>query len=165
MLVQGWSVACFALVAAPSPTYTFHIYLRSQLRIYWRYFYFLCSQHVSAPKGHLQVKYNYNGSVVISMSFPRYVSDVIVFHQKMNMFWTVKIKVTPINSQLWSQVYLKGIRIYITQQDTPQGWNSRSTNHTPFLQSIFTVLRSIKPHICSLLLRRMNRNHSSAPLL
>jgi hypothetical protein len=27
-------------------TYTSQIYLRSQLRIYWCYFYYLCSQHV-----------------------------------------------------------------------------------------------------------------------
>jgi hypothetical protein len=40
-------------------TYTFQIYLRSQLRIYWCYFYSLCSQHVSAPTGHPQEKYNY----------------------------------------------------------------------------------------------------------
>jgi hypothetical protein len=39
--------------------YLSNIYLRSQLRIYWCYFYSLCSQHVSAPIGHLQVKYNY----------------------------------------------------------------------------------------------------------
>jgi hypothetical protein len=40
-------------------TYTSQIYLRSQLRIYWCYFYSLCSQHVSVPTGHPQVKYNY----------------------------------------------------------------------------------------------------------
>jgi hypothetical protein len=40
-------------------TYTSQIYLRSQLRIYWCYFYSLCSQHVLAPTGHPQVKYNY----------------------------------------------------------------------------------------------------------
>jgi hypothetical protein len=40
-------------------TYTFEIYLRSQLRICWCYFYSLCSQHVSAPTGHLQAKYYY----------------------------------------------------------------------------------------------------------
>jgi hypothetical protein len=35
-----------------------YIYPRSQLRIYWSYF-SLSSQHVSAPSGHPQVKYNY----------------------------------------------------------------------------------------------------------
>jgi hypothetical protein len=58
-------------------TYTSQIYLRSQLRIYWCYFHSPCSQHVPAPTGHPQVKYNYityifwkshryyNGSVVL----------------------------------------------------------------------------------------------------
>jgi hypothetical protein len=35
-----------------------NIYPRSELRIYWCYF-SLSSQHISAPSGHLQVKYNY----------------------------------------------------------------------------------------------------------
>jgi hypothetical protein len=39
--------------------YIFQICLRSQLRIYWCYFYSLYSQHVSAPTGHPHVKYNY----------------------------------------------------------------------------------------------------------
>jgi hypothetical protein len=39
--------------------YLSNIYLRSQLRIHWCYFYSICSQHVSVLMGHLQVKYNY----------------------------------------------------------------------------------------------------------
>jgi hypothetical protein len=38
--------------------YLSDLYPRSQLRIYWCYF-SLSSQHVLAPSGHLQVKYNY----------------------------------------------------------------------------------------------------------
>jgi hypothetical protein len=45
----------------------------------------------------------------------KYVNDVVVFHLRMarkgrNMLWTERIKVTPINSQLRSLVYLRGIR-------------------------------------------------------
>jgi hypothetical protein len=59
------------------------IYPRSQLGIYWCYF-SLCSQHVSAPSDHPQMKHNYityisresyryyNGSVV-SQSVPYYL--------------------------------------------------------------------------------------------
>jgi hypothetical protein len=43
--------------------------LRSQLRIYWCYF-TLSSQHVSAPSGHLQVKYHY--TTYISRESNRY---------------------------------------------------------------------------------------------
>jgi hypothetical protein len=49
------------------------------------------------------------------MAFSKYVSDVVVFHLRMarrgrNMLLTERIKVTPINSQLRSLVYLRGIR-------------------------------------------------------
>jgi hypothetical protein len=35
------------------------MYLRTQLRIYWCYFFLSVHNMFSAPKGHLQVKYNY----------------------------------------------------------------------------------------------------------
>jgi hypothetical protein len=57
-------------------TYTFQIYLRSQLRIYWCYFYSLCSQHVLATAGHLQVKYNY--IAYISWESHRYYNRSVV---------------------------------------------------------------------------------------
>jgi hypothetical protein len=38
--------------------YTSQIYLQSQLRIFVVIFYSVRSQHVSAPTGHPQVKYN-----------------------------------------------------------------------------------------------------------
>jgi hypothetical protein len=44
--------------------YLSNIYQRSQLRIYWSYF-SLSSQHVSAPSGHLQVKYISNVIYII----------------------------------------------------------------------------------------------------
>jgi hypothetical protein len=70
-----------------------------------------------------------NGSVVVSMAFSKYVSDVVVFHLRMarrgrNMLWTERIKVTPINSQLRSQVYLRDIRIHNATGCTPQGYIS-----------------------------------------
>jgi hypothetical protein len=76
----------------------FKINLRSQLRIYWCYFYSLCSQHVSAPTGHPWVKYNYinyifwkshryyNGSVVLQVLTTRH-NTIIITH------WDVTTKI------------------------------------------------------------------------
>jgi hypothetical protein len=60
----------------------------------------------------------YFSSVTSRSGLSKYVSDVVVFHLRMarrgqNMLWTKRIKVTPINSQLRSQVYLRGIRILL----------------------------------------------------
>jgi hypothetical protein len=71
------------------------------------------------------------------MAFSRYVSDVIVFHLKMARRGRKRVvnrekKVTPINSQLRSQVYLKGIRIHNATGCTPQGWKTYEIIPKPF---------------------------------
>jgi hypothetical protein len=44
------------------------------------------------------------------MAFSKYASDVVVFHLRgRNVLWTERIKVIPVNSQLRSLVYLRGI--------------------------------------------------------
>jgi hypothetical protein len=102
-----WGASCCVMY-----TYTFQIYLRSQLIIYWCYF-SLCSQHVSAPTGHLQVKYNY--ITYISWESHRIRCNIDGFLKICK--WCTHVvnrekKVTPINSQLRSQVYLEGIHIF-----------------------------------------------------
>jgi hypothetical protein len=77
-----------------------------------------CFGPYGPSSGEIQLHY------LLTMAFSRYVSNVIVFHLKMarrdrNMLWTERIKIKPINSQLWSQVYIWKVYVYITQQDAP----------------------------------------------
>jgi hypothetical protein len=67
--------------------------------------------------------------------FSKYVSDVVVFRLRMarkgrNMLWTERIKVTPVNSQLRSQVYLKGIRICCNLRVLCSGIQRRAVRRT-----------------------------------
>jgi hypothetical protein len=59
--------------------YLSNIYPRSQLRNYWCYF-SLSSQHVSAPSGHHQVKYNY--ITYISRESYRYYNVISLIYDK-----------------------------------------------------------------------------------
>jgi hypothetical protein len=128
--------------------YTFQIYLRSQLRMYWCYF-FPSVHNMFRP---LRAIFRWNiitsltTSVVISMAFSRYVSEVIVFRLKMEPKHVVNRgeKIKPINSQLRSQVYLKGIRLP-NPSDRIRPWGLRASNRNEYQKQKMFLGRKVWP--------------------